>query len=141
VNNRHTQVLDDDFNYALKEYSDFLYQNLIAEMTSEFPNIRFILENLHSKYLGKMEFKNLSIILLSLLDNNESMMISLIDTLIVNGYFEIINERTGEKYKKYEDAYNSYLESFYKILWFKIKKKRQNIFVILSPQYSRITRR
>ncbi|MPN11730.1 hypothetical protein SDC9_159038 [bioreactor metagenome] len=137
VNNGHPKVLDSDFDYALKEYSAFLYQNLVAEMASEYPNIRKILEHLHTHYVGKIEYRRLTEELSTFLRDGDSIE-SLIDTLISNGYFRITNEKTGEVYDNCLAAQDAYVHSFKKFFWFTIKPRKTEIYASLTPQYSRI---
>ncbi|MDK2813353.1 MAG: hypothetical protein PWQ08_608 [Clostridiales bacterium] len=136
VNSGHSKVLDADFEYALKEYSEFLYQNLIAEMTSEYPNIREILEHLHNHYISKIEFGKLKKELSAFLSEQE--IDGLIDTLISNGYFKITNEKTGEVYKTCYYAQEVYARSLKKFLWFTIKPRKVEIYAALTPQYKRM---
>lgn len=139
VNSGHSKVLDSDFDYALREYSEFLYQNLIAEMVSEYPNIRTILEHLHSHYISKIEFRRLEKELSIFLQDGDSIE-ALIDTLISNGYFKITNEKTGEVYDNCFAAQDAYTHSFKKFLWFTIKPRKTEIYAALTPQYRRMRR-
>ena len=50
--NNKIRVDDDDFNYALDEYTKYLYGNLIAELKAEFPEIEKILRELQRVYSG-----------------------------------------------------------------------------------------
>lgn len=50
--NNKIRVDDDDFNYALDEYTKYLYGNLIAELKAEYPEIDKILRELQSVYSG-----------------------------------------------------------------------------------------
>jgi hypothetical protein len=53
----HISVTDKDFDYALDEYTKFLYNNLIAELKAEFPSIDGVVKELQRQYsdlLSKM---------------------------------------------------------------------------------------
>jgi hypothetical protein len=135
VNNSHDKVLEQDFQYALKKYADFLYQNLIAEMIAEFPNIREILNTLHEKYYDKIELEQL-------INESEKMPFNechpfdkLIDSLVSNGYFELRNMETGEKYTEFRIACDKLTQSYTRFLFFKLKPKVPKIYAHLTPQY------
>jgi len=44
-----------DYEYTIENYSNFLYQNLIAEMSAEYPYIREMMWKLHSQFIDKIE--------------------------------------------------------------------------------------
>jgi nucleoside 2-deoxyribosyltransferase len=50
--NNKLQVVDEDFGYALNEYTEYLYKLLIAELKAEFPMIEKILNELKQVYVG-----------------------------------------------------------------------------------------
>ena len=52
ANNNKNQVTNDDFNYAIDEYTKYLYGNLFAELKAEFPLVEDILRELRRVYTG-----------------------------------------------------------------------------------------
>jgi hypothetical protein len=52
IYNNRIAVSSEDFNYALEEYTKFLYNTLIAELKAEFPPINSILKELQKQYSG-----------------------------------------------------------------------------------------
>ncbi len=53
VNKDHTKINNEDYNYAVDAYANFLQKNLIAEMKSEFPNIDQLFNKLFLEYYDK----------------------------------------------------------------------------------------
>lgn len=136
VNSNHIKVQESDFEKALKEYSEFLYQNLVAEMVSEYPNIRSILEHLHSVYIDKIKIDRLQQELRKFIE--ESKINNLIDALVINGYFRLANEKTGERYNCIKDSQKACDNLIRKFLWFKIRPRKVSIYAMLTPKYGRI---
>jgi hypothetical protein len=50
--NNKLNVTDDDFDYALDAYTKYLYNNMIAELKAEFPEIDDIIKALQKTYIG-----------------------------------------------------------------------------------------
>ncbi|WP_078124398.1 P-loop ATPase, Sll1717 family [Leptospira alexanderi] len=50
INNDSTKVTDNDIDYAIDAYSNFLNNNLIAELKAEFPNIGDIMAEVRKQY-------------------------------------------------------------------------------------------
>lgn len=137
VNNDHTKVNDADFEYATKEYSAFLYQNLIAEMVSEYPEIRSIVEYFNNKDDSPIEFKKLCSELGDILHSADRLE-GLIDTLIANDFLKILNNNTRQVFKAYSAANKSYLESFWCFWKIKTPFRKFIISTTLTPQYSKM---
>ena len=50
VNHDHARVINDDFAYAVKEYSNFLHSHMISETQAQFPEIRNIFAEIIRSY-------------------------------------------------------------------------------------------
>ncbi len=135
VNNGHDKVQEIDFQYALKEYAEFLYQNLIAEMSAEFPNIRKVLNSLHEKYYDRIEFERLVNELERMPYGECRSVDDLVNALISNEYFVLTNMKTGEKYHECTSARKGLELTYKKILGFKIKPKVSSVYALLTSQY------
>lgn len=135
VNNGHDKVQEIDFQHALKQYSEFLYQNLVAEMSAQFPNIRKILNDLHDKYYDRIEFERLINELKNMPYKECSSVDALINALIANEYFILTNMETGEKYNEYHNAQKSLELTYKNFFGFKLKPKTPTIYAVLTPQY------
>lgn len=133
VNNGHDKVKENDYKYALKEYAEFLYQNLIAEMSAEFPNIRSVLDLLHEKYHDRIDFEKL-IKDLELVTDSDTVD-SLVDALIANEYFILINADTGEKYHDCYKAKKALELSYKKVLFITVRPKTHTVYAKITPQY------
>lgn len=142
ANNNHKKVTDSDFEIALDYYSEFLHFNLVAEMNSTFPQIQAILKSLHRKFVDKIEItrfkKEISKIKeergIGTFDEEK-----LINALISNGYFRIVNEKSGDVYEDYQTAYDTSLDYKYKLLGLFTLRRKCPIFVKLTPHYNRAT--
>ena len=136
VNNSHNKVEDMDFEYAIKGYSKFLYQNITVELKTKYPDIQNILDELHVKYEDMIEYEKFRDAL-HILVNSKDYAQNLIDDFIETGYITIFNINSGEKYSKYkviEKDLESSLVSFWLI---KLKPQSPNIYVKLGPGYNR----
>jgi hypothetical protein len=136
INNGHSEVKDADFSYAVKEYSKFLYQNIVAEMISEYPNIREILEHLHKNYTMKVDYNKFIRDLSGLLEDSYKIE-RFVDGMIQNRYLVVKNYKTGERYLSYSAANEALMQSCVKILFVKIRKPAQKVFAEFTPQFSR----
>lgn len=121
VNNSHSKVQEGDFQFTLQQYAEFLYQNLIAETTAAFPNIRSILNELHDKYYDKIELERLALEFEKMPFTECKKADTIIDALVSNGYFELRNSETGEIYNEYYKAKESLAASCRPFLFFKLK--------------------
>lgn len=135
VNNSHDKVSEQDFQFALKQYAEFLYQNLIAETSAEFPNIRKIINSLHEKYYDRIELEHLASEIESMPFDECHPADTLINSLVSNEYFELRNMETGERYSEYRIAREGLVESYSQFLFFKLKPKVPQIYAQLTPQY------
>ncbi len=139
VNNSHNKVEDKDYQYAVKYYSDFIHQNLIAEMNTKYQNIRTILQGILEKYVDVIEIDGL-IAEIKGFGFDEKSALTLIDDLIQNGYFHPLNLETGKIYPDIRSALEAANQNYRKFLFLKLKPKYPKIVVKLSPQYCGVTR-
>jgi hypothetical protein len=78
VNNNKETVDDDDYNYALEEYTKYLYNNMILELRTEFPSIEEILKEFQKQF---PEILNKSTV------------------IPIEGYYKILRNMGYDKYK------------------------------------------
>lgn len=139
VNNGNSKVLEEDFEKALEEYSSYLYQNLVAEMVSEYPNIRNLLDRLHSGYIDRIEYVRLKEEALTILDD-KSKLPQLINSLMENGYFRLSNSSNRIIYASFFEAEEEYQKKCKKIWFFTYRPRRTTIDAVFTPQYKRLTK-
>jgi len=92
----------------------FLYQNLVAEMVSEYPSVGDIWDHLHNRYMDRIEFVDLMKDIMKFQDSSKAAS-SFIDALIDNDYFRLSNTKTGEIYKNFANAEHAYETTYKKI--------------------------
>ena len=63
INHGNQKVGDQDLRYAIESYTEFINNNLIAETTAEFPEIRDILSKLQEHHGEKFEYRKFKKIL------------------------------------------------------------------------------
>jgi hypothetical protein len=119
VNNNRLSVTEMDFDYALDEYTKFLYNNLIAELKAEFPVIGNILKELQKVYTGLLnQFTLIPIdsfykIIRGLLNKNETE--KLIKVLMENNYLGATIKANNRVITNYEDLIVATNEKRFKI--------------------------
>jgi hypothetical protein len=119
VNNNRLSVTDKDLNYALDEYTKFLYNNLIAELKAEFPMIGNILKELQKVYIGLLnQFTLIPIesfykIIQIVLSKDDTM--KLINVLMENNYLVAIIKAKNRAITNYEDLIIAANEKRFKI--------------------------
>jgi hypothetical protein len=119
VNNNRISVTDMDLNYALDEYTKFLYNNLIAELKAEFPMIGNILKELQKIYTGLLnQFTLIPIdsfykIIQIVLSKDETG--KLIQVLMENNYLVAIIKTKNQAITNYEDLIVAANEKRFKI--------------------------
>ena len=133
-NNSRSRVNKQDYEYALNNYTNFLYQNLIAEMSAEYPYIRKMIGELHSRFTDKMEINRFR----QLVNNYESDEIKanqLISDLFSNEYLVATDKEHNERYMKYEDV--QMVENDVKHTRY-LPFKRKYLYIMQHPRYARM---
>ncbi|MFA6176987.1 MAG: hypothetical protein WC765_10460, partial [Phycisphaerae bacterium] len=102
IDKRHEKVDQQDLNYAIENYTNFLNDNLIAETRAEFPEISQILVQLH-KYRGeKLKYKEFCNILKDI-GYDLFRIEKLVSTLFENGYMVGYDENTSMPFADIEE--------------------------------------
>ncbi len=132
-NNSHTKVENNDFIYAYDSYTNFLYQNLVAEMSAEYPYIRDMIAELHSKFTDLIEINKFRRIVIKYEPDYKKSEL-LIKELFSNQYLLAVCEKKCEQYTDYDDV----------LLAEETEKKARKFFkrrvfhISQHPRYSRI---
>ena len=105
--NNKTQVTDEDFNYAIEEYTNYLYRNLIAELKAEFPKIENIIKELQHVYAGILtQFTFIPVdSFYKIIKNNlnKDEIEKFIKILLENNYFVVVIKKNNRVINNYED--------------------------------------
>ena len=134
-NHSRDKVNKTDFEYALDSYANYLYQNLFAEMGAEYPYIRTMLGELHSKFNEKIEINKFRKIVTTY-EKDSKKSKQLLSELFSNEYLIAVSSNHNERYTKLEDIIAA--EKIMKLNGHKLLKKKY-IYVIQHPRYARIT--
>jgi hypothetical protein len=133
-NNSRKKVNREDYEYALTNYSNFLYQNLIAEMSAEYPYIRDMIEKFHLKFNDKIDlFKFRKLI--KEYEKNESLVEQVIEALFTNEYLIATDSNQSEKYFSYDEVIKVE-EGLKEGKGWPFKKKL--IYIMQHPRYARV---
>jgi len=132
-NNSRVKVNKQDYEYALDNYTNFLYQNLVAEMSAEYPYIRKMIGELHSRFTVKIEVNRFRELVNSY-ESDEKKASQLISDLFINEYLIATDKENNEKYMKYDDVLLA--ENNIKRKWLIFKRKY--IYIMQHPRYARM---
>ncbi len=132
-NNSRSKVNMLDYQYSLNYYSNYLYQNLIAEMSAEYPYIREIIEDLHLRFTDRIELNKFRI-LIKQYETDENKVKMLISDLFNNEYLVATDKNNYEKYIKYDDVLLAEQRINTKRWLF---KRKSQIFIFQHPRYAR----
>ncbi len=101
INNDHNKVDNEDLEYAIINYTEFLNDNLIAETRAEFPEISNILGKLQKYHGERFEYNQFTKILGEFkLDHAKQR--KLIETLFDKGYMLGYDEKTNQPFSDIE---------------------------------------
>ena len=101
INNGHSKVDDKDLYYAIDNYTNFLNNNLIAEIKAEFPEIGEILTKLHEHRGEKLRYGKYRTIVKSF-GYDSKRIDALTSTLFRNDYMIGFDEKTGKQFSDFE---------------------------------------
>ena len=125
--NNKIQVTDEDFEYAIEEYTKYLYLNLIAELKAEFPKIEIIIKELQRVYAGILKqftfipVDNFYKIIQNNLDKEETE--KLIKYLLENNYLVVVIKKSNRVINNYDDFISAISERKLKVF-----KKNKMLF-------------
>ncbi|MBT3272128.1 MAG: hypothetical protein HN368_03160 [Spirochaetales bacterium] len=103
INHSKSASEDDDFDYALEAYSNYLYRNMIAETQARFPKIVNILKEVQKRsQSGVMDFREFERLLLEF-GLSESQSFDLIRFLYEKEFVYAYNTQSGKVLASYID--------------------------------------
>lgn len=127
INKDHKKVNDEDLQYAILSYTEFLNNNLIAETRAEFPDIAEVLSQLQG-YNGEMiEYSKLDKIL-DACKYDKKRKKNLVETLFKKQYMLGFDTKTNEPFDDLEVLERKLKEK----KWFFLRNK---VFVIAHAKY------
>lgn len=128
VNSNLHYVDENCFTYAIEEYSNFLHNNLLAEMKAEFPEIEKIMNIIQTEYFGKFLLLEEFISIITDYLDNFNIAIELIESLFEKQYIVGYNSRNGDFYSNYITMQEKYNEKRFIIF------RKNKIHVLLHPR-------
>ena len=131
ANNNRAKVTEDDFEYAISQYTEFLNGNLIAEMKAEYRDIAEIL-SIFQKY-QTISYKDYIRQLEGEFNYNDEEIKSLTKALFKNSYLTAINKSINEVYVNYEEMERGLGK---KRFWF----FKPNVLLFVNSQYKNTSR-
>jgi len=135
INNSHSKVQYNDFEYAVNAYTSFLHMNLIAETSAEFPNIEQILSKLQQNYGQPIDYFKFKGIIISF-EHNEKIADKLIEALFTKGYLVGIDTKGKEVFSDIRKLNEKVKTSSFPILGGLLDRLfRKRIFIIAHPKY------
>jgi hypothetical protein len=133
--NKDLMVVNQEcYRYAIDEYSNFLHNNLIAEVKAEFPEIERIMSQIQTSLFGqRVEFQKFHDILMKI-TNDESRNVAILESLFNKQYMIGMSKRGPSIFTDYEEMAKKVDERF--LFFF----RRHKIYILLHPRrYTRST--
>ena len=128
VNKNIDKVNEECFYYAIEEYSNFLHNNLIAEMKAEYPEIDLIMSKILSKHYGEsLDYSQFMEILHSV-TSQKTRDIEIVKSLFKKQYVVGVDLKGKKIINDFEKLYSRVHEK--KFFFF----KKNKIFILLHPR-------
>lgn len=131
INNSHSIVQFNDFEYAVNAYTSFLHMNLIAETSAEFPKIDEILSKLQENFGQPIDYYKFKGIISSF-EHDEYTANKLIEALFAKGYLVGIDKKGDEIFSDIIKLNEKLNTKSIPIIGRFFKKK---IYIIAHPKY------
>jgi hypothetical protein len=132
-NHSHLKVNHIDYDYALDNYTNFLYQNLVAEMSAEYPYIRKMIVELQSRFVDKIEINKFRD-LVKTYEPSENKARQLISELFLNEYIVATDNVHNERYITYEEALKADENNKGRFRFF----TRKYVYIVQHPRYAKV---
>lgn len=128
INNNLDKVDSNCFQYAIEEYSNFLHNNLIAEMKAEYPEINEIMSRIVNQSYGKEINYSVFMGILNSVTKNRNKDSEIFKSLLTKRFIIGFDEKRDGTYDKADEIIKK--ESEKKFFFF----KKNKIYIRLHPQ-------
>ena len=128
INSNLDKVDSSCFQYAIEEYSNFLHNNLIAEMKAEYPEINEIMAKIVRQSYGIKINYSVFMGILNSVTKNKDKDYEIFNSLLSKRYIIGLDEKREETYNNADDIIKK--ENEKKFFFF----KKNNIYIKLHPQ-------